>query len=60
VGVSNITTMRRLPQRGQRAARFGKGTSTPEGAQQAQDARRDVKPGSYDRYDKRDNSDIGT
>ena len=52
--------MRRLPQRGQRAARFGKGTSTREGAQQAQDARRDVKPGSYDRYDKRDNSDIGT
>jgi hypothetical protein len=30
------------------AARFGKGTSTHEGAQEAQDARREVKPGEYD------------
>jgi hypothetical protein len=30
------------------AARFDKGTSAREGAQEAQDARRNAKPGSYD------------
>jgi hypothetical protein len=30
------------------AAKFGKGTSTREGAQQAQDARRNARPGDYD------------
>jgi hypothetical protein len=31
------------------AAKFGVGTSTREGAQQAQDARREQKPGDYSR-----------
>jgi hypothetical protein len=30
------------------AAKFGVSTSTREGAQQAQDARRNAKPGQYD------------
>jgi len=30
------------------AARFGKGTSTTQGAQQAQDARRNATPGAFD------------
>ena len=30
------------------AAKFGKGTSTREGAQEAQDARRSARPGEYD------------